>query len=91
MRKFLKKIQAGDNKLTFKQTSKGQWYTDTLDLYCVDLEDGVKHAGVIITAINKMLFQKNKDVKDKESKKEVKKKGMKKEKSTPSSTLPIGR
>jgi len=72
MKRIWKKINSGDNKLSFKQTSKQVWYCDTMDIYCNDLKEGVGLAELVIDAINKMLARKNKVIKEEAAKKEVK-------------------
>lgn len=58
MRKLLN-WQVGENKVSFAQTSKGNWYCSELSIYCKDIFDGISMMDGAVDAVQTILNQRN--------------------------------
>lgn len=59
----IENILLGENRLEFKQTSKGIWYCDGFSLYCTSIMDAIALSSKVIEEIDKLLKEKNKHIK----------------------------
>ena len=51
----IKEIDIGENKISFKQSSKGLWFCDGFTIYCRNMYEGIAISEKTINDINDML------------------------------------